>query len=188
MKCRVVSSPASDAGGRKTTTAARLVAADASPLIGLAAAGLFDVLRELFGAVVVSRAVVDEIAAGGSRPGADELAAAMRAGWVRVAPTPPATWRLEGLDAGEASTIALALEHDGPALVLMDDAIGRGQAAAHGLELMDLAGLLVAAQRAGLVEDIGSRLDALARSGFTVPERRVRAALGGASEPPDDVE
>jgi len=44
--------------------AKRLVAADASPLIGLAAAGAFSLLRDLFGRVTVTEAVRDEVQAG----------------------------------------------------------------------------------------------------------------------------
>ena len=49
--------------------AERLVAADASPLIGLAAAGAFDLLRRLFGEVTVTNAVRDEVLAGRELPG-----------------------------------------------------------------------------------------------------------------------
>jgi predicted nucleic acid-binding protein len=125
----------------------RLVAADASPLIRLAAAGAFGVLRELFGTLTITRTVKDEVMAGDDLPGARELQAAMREGWIRVAPTPPETWSFPSLDAGEASTIALALQHKGAALVLMDDELGRAQAAALGLEVCGLAELLLAAKR-----------------------------------------
>lgn len=47
--------------------AERFVVADASPLIGLAAAGAFDPLRRLFGRVTVTAAVRDEVLAGGGR-------------------------------------------------------------------------------------------------------------------------
>jgi predicted nucleic acid-binding protein len=63
----------------------RFVAADASPLIGLATAGLLHVLRGLYGTVTITRLVKDEIAGGPRRPGANELDAAMRDGWLRVA-------------------------------------------------------------------------------------------------------
>jgi predicted nucleic acid-binding protein len=122
--------------------AERLVAADASPLIGLAAASAFERLRELYGTVTITRTVKDEVLAGGTLPGARELAAAMREGWIRVAPAPPGTWTFAELGAGEASTIALALQHAGPTLVLMDDMLGRNQAAALGLEVIGLAELL----------------------------------------------
>ncbi len=130
---------------------ARLIAADASPLIGLAAADSFGVLRGLFGTVTITRTVKDEVMAGADLPGARELEAAMREGWIRVAPAPPSTWQFTTLSAGEASTIALALEHDGAALVLMDDVLGREQAAALGLEVTDTPGVLLAAKRAGLI-------------------------------------
>ncbi len=58
---------------------ARIVVADASPLIGLAAAGAFDVPRRLFGTVTITRLVKDEIESRPRRPGARELDAAMRA-------------------------------------------------------------------------------------------------------------
>jgi predicted nucleic acid-binding protein len=129
----------------------KLVTADASPLIGLAAADAFGVLRELFGTVTITRTVKEEVMAGGGLPGAHELQAAMREGWIRVAPTPPDTWRFTSLDAGEASTIALALQRQG-ALVLMDDELGRAQAAALGLEVMGLDELLRAAKATRLTD------------------------------------
>jgi predicted nucleic acid-binding protein len=161
---------------------ARFVAADASPLIGLATAGVLPVLRELFGTVMITRLVKDEITGDPRRPGAQELDAAMRDGWIRVAPAPPETWRIGGVDAGEASTIALAAEHDG-ALVLMDDALGRAQAAALGLELLDVAGVLLAAKRARLIGAVKPLVARLARRGFTIPEDARLALLRDAGEP-----
>jgi uncharacterized protein len=126
------------------------VVSDASPLIALAVAGAFEALAGLFGTLTITRLVKNEVSARPDRPGARELEAALRAGWIRVAPTPLDTWRLSQIDAGEASTIALALERNG-ALVLMDDALGREQALALGLEVMDSAGVLLAAKQARLI-------------------------------------
>ena len=160
---------------------ARFVAADASPLIGLANAGALHLLRELFGTVTISRLVKDEVTGDPKRPGARELESAMREGWVRVAPAPLTTWRLSGLDSGEASTLALAAEQEG-ALVLMDDAQGRVQAAALGLEVLDLAGVLLAAKRAQLVAAVRPLLARLVRRGFTLPKDTRRALLREAGE------
>jgi predicted nucleic acid-binding protein len=160
---------------------AKIVVADASPLIGLAAAGVFHVLRELFGTVTITRLVKDEITGHQRRPGAKELEAAMREGWIRVAPAPLETWRLTGIDAGEASTIALAAQHE-RALVLMDDALGRAQAAELGLELLDLGGLLLEAKRARLVRAVKPLLSRLARRGFTMPADSRHTLLNEAGE------
>jgi predicted nucleic acid-binding protein len=160
---------------------ARFVAADASPLIGFAAAGAFHLLRELFGTVTITRLVKDEVARGADLPGARELADALRAGWVRVAPTPLETWRFAELDAGEASTLALAGEHEG-ALVLMDDTRGRAQAAALGLEALDVADLLLAAKRAGHVAEVRPLVARLTKRGFTLSEDARVALLRAAGE------
>ncbi|HEY8518865.1 MAG TPA: DUF3368 domain-containing protein [Gammaproteobacteria bacterium] len=159
-----------------------LIVADASLLIGLAAAGAFDLLRRLYGTLLITRLVKDEVTAGAGLPGAQELDAAMRSGWIRVAPTPPETWTIAGLDAGEASTIALASQHAGTAKVLIDDALGRDRAAALGLEVVGLAGVLLAAKRAKLIGDVRPFLDRLARRGFTLPHEAMRAALEEAGE------
>jgi predicted nucleic acid-binding protein len=163
---------------------ASFVISDSSPLIGLAAAGVFDRLRELFDTVMITRIVLDEIMAGRGMPGADDLSAAMRAGWIRVAPAPAETWRFAELGAGEASTIALALECEPSqeARVLMDDALGRAQAAALGLEVVDLPSLLLAFKRNGLVEDVRPIFERLARRGFVVPEASIRKVLAAAGE------
>jgi predicted nucleic acid-binding protein len=159
----------------------RFVVADSSPLIGLAAAGAFDLLRKLYGTATITRLVKDEVTAREGLPGAQELEAAMRAGWIRVAPAPLETWQYAQLDSGEASTIALALEHD-DALVLMDDTLGREQAAAAGLEVLDLAGLLLAAKRAQLVAAVRPLVARLARRGFTLPPDARRELLDAAGE------
>lgn len=165
----------------------KLVVADASPLIGLGAAGAFGLLRDLFGTVTITRTVLEEVRSGGPLPGAAELEAALAHGWIRVTPTPMSTWRLTDLDDGEASSIALALERAGegpPPLLLMDDVRGREQAAAHGLEALDVPSVLLAAKREGLVDRVLPLFERLARRGFTLPEESVRAVLAEAGEEP----
>ncbi len=157
------------------------VVADASPLIGLAAARAFHLLRALYGTLSITRLVKDEVTGHEDRPGARELEAAMREGWIRVAPAPPETWTFPALDPGEASTIALAREH-APALVLMDDALGREQAAALGIATLGVTGVLLAAKRAGLVKALRPLLDRLARRGFVLPASEIQAAMSAAGE------
>jgi len=50
------------------------------------------------------------------------------------------------------------------------------------LEVLDLAGLLLAAKRAGLVEAVRPLLTRLARRGFTLPKDARRALLRDAGE------
>ena len=167
--------------------AKKLVAADASPLIGLAAADAFELLERLFGRVTVTPEVRDEVLAGGELPGAAELVAAIASGWVEVAGARGDPGRFPELGAGEASTLLIALAHpEDECLVLMDDALGRAQARALGIPVTGLAGVLLAARRARLVRRLRPLFERLERSNFRISNEIVRAVLeaAGEMEPP----
>ena len=159
----------------------RLVVSDASPLIGLASAGAFDLLQALFVRITVTAAVHGEVMAGGKLPGARELDAAIRDGWIEVVPASPDA-RFAALGVGEASTLALAARHPGACLVLMDEPIGRSHAKAHGLTVTGVAGVLLAAKRASPVQSVRPFFDRLERSEFRLSQRLVHAILEEAEE------
>ena len=161
--------------------AERLVAADASPLIGLASAEAFGLLRKLFLKVTVTAAVRDEVLAGGDLPGAGEIEAATRDGWIVVVSNPDNSEYVD-LGAGESSTLALARNHPGACLVLMDDPLGRSHARAHGLAVTGVAGVLLAARHAGLVSRIRPFFERLERSDFRLSREIVRTVLDQAGE------
>lgn len=153
--------------------AEELVVADASTLIGLAAAGAFDLLRELFGQVAVSTRVRDEVLAGDDRPGVRELSRAIGDGWITVIPAEPSAAMAANLDVGEATTLTLAIEHSGSSLVLMDEAIGRSYARAWGLHVTGLVGVLLAAKREGLVPRVRPFLERLRKDSFRLSDEFV---------------
>ena len=160
----------------------RLVTADASPLIGLAAAGGFDLLRKLFGRLRITDTVRDEVLAGGELPGAAELTEAIRQGWIEVEHTRADAGVLADLDAGESSTLTLAAAHSGPSLILMDEPLGRSYANTHGLAVTGVAGILLAAKKAGLVTHVGPFLERLEARDFRLSDQIVRAVLEQAGE------
>ena len=165
--------------------AERLVAADASPLIGLAAAGAFDLLHRLFGRITVTAAVRDEVMAGGDRPGAREIAEAIANGWIEVAANPVSSERFVDLGAGEGSTLALAIESPGQCLVLMDEPLGRAHARAYGIAVTGLAGLLLAAKRAGFISSVRQYLERLEASNFRLSDEVIQTILEQAGEAPE---
>ena len=154
--------------------AERLVAADASPLIGLAAAGAFHLLRTLFDQITVTVTVRDEVLAGSQLPGAVELAEAIRDGWINVVDVSPDLITFANLDAGEASTLTLAIRHAGPCLVLMDEPAGRSYAQRHGIAVTGLAGMLVAAKNARLAHSVRPLLERLLASGFRLSDEIIK--------------
>ena len=125
---------------------------NATPLIALALLEGLDLLRELFGQVVVPPLVYHEVAVQGrGRPGADALAAA---DWILVrAPSssPAIEPLLLGLDAGELQVLLLARELAAD-WVLLDERLGRRVARAMGLPVKGTIGVLLAAVHAGLMD------------------------------------
>ena len=162
--------------------AERLVALDASALIGLAKAGAFDLLRGLFETITVTSIVRDEVLAGEDLPGAQELTAAIDAGWVSLQNIEPDEQTFADLDAGESSTLALARAHRGRCLVVMDERLGRLHAETLGIPVTGLAGMLLQGKKEGLLDAVTPVLDELERNGFRLSSTVVEAVLNEAGE------
>lgn len=126
------------------------VFSDASPLIALAAAGAFDLLRRLFGRVSITATVGREVLAGKGRPGEHELRVAIREGCIRVHPDRRPHPGLVDLGAGEATTLAAAAHAGAGCLILIDDPVARQRASALGLRMTGTAGVLLTAKQRGL--------------------------------------
>lgn len=77
----------------------------ANTLIGLASVEALELLDELFGQIVVSEAVRDEVLAGGDRRGARELSGPIGSGTIKVLPVKLIATLAASLDVGEASTL-----------------------------------------------------------------------------------
>jgi predicted nucleic acid-binding protein len=165
-----------------------LVVSDASPLIFLAAAGHFGLLRDLYGSVVVPVRVFQEVTqAQPSLPGAAEMRQAVADGWVQVR-TPGATrmdgWLRSLLDEGESQAIALALEL-GAETLLVDESDGREIAGRLGLKPVGTLGVLLRAKRAGLIPAVKPILMELRQKhSFRIGDELLARVLTTAGEAP----
>jgi predicted nucleic acid-binding protein len=114
--------------------------ADAGPLIGLSRIGSLNLLRDLFGHVLMTPEVRDEVLPAADFPDKAAIAAAVDAGWLSVRPFPAEDWQPinPGLGTGERSVIAAALRLPG-CLLLRDDRAGRLEARAQGLRTVGTA-------------------------------------------------
>ena len=125
-------------------------------------------MRAAFGEVVVPPAVRREVVVTG-RPGADAVAGA---GWIRVeqpARTPVEHGLPPRLGAGEAETIALAIELGLTAL--LDDGEARRVAGDRGLAVLGSAGALEVAKRLGAIPAVLGVLDELRAAGLFLDDR-----------------
>lgn len=147
------------------------IVSNASPLINLARIGKLNLLRELYGELIIPEAVWREVVVRGTgQPGADEVEAAA---WIkrRAVTNRQLVHALQqDLDAGEAEAIVLALEIQAE-LLLMDEHLGRDTARHLGLRYVGLIGILIQAKRKGFIGAIKPHLDALRDvAGFRVTD------------------
>lgn len=166
-----------------------IILANSTPLISLARRGLFNLLRVLYGRIVVPPAVYREVVIEGSgRAGARETEEAIAAGWIEVTALqdPEAARRIQEtflLGHGESEVLALAQER-GAALVLIDEERGFRRAEEMGLPVLRTAGVLLQAKARGLITMVREHLEALRVEGFRLSDEAYREALRKAGEEP----
>lgn len=156
--------------------ASRAIVTNTTPLIALAVAtGSLDILRALYGRVVVPLAVADEILASGyAAPGARAF---LEASWLErrtEVALPP--YLRNSLDKGEASVIQVALD-TGIERVCIDEAVGRRVARLNGLTVTGSIGILVKARRSGYPVDMPAALERMREHGIWLADEVVRFAL-----------
>jgi predicted nucleic acid-binding protein len=148
----------------------RVVVADTSPLNYLVLLGCVDILRQLYGRVVVPAAVFSELTAEGS-PAVVAAWISSRPEWIEVreeghGEASELAEILAEVDAGEAAAIRIAVGEAG-GLLLIDDAAGRAVASRLGMANTGTLGVLVAAGREGWI-DLGVMLGRLGETNFRV--------------------
>ena len=162
----------------------RVVVADTGPLIALARIGRIELLRRLYGRIVVPPAVHSELAVDSNRPGAKVLAGAFAAGWIVVETVVHSGVRQELdqiLGPGEAEAIALAEQED-PRFLLIDDARGRRTTRARGIPVVGVAGVLLVAKSRGELAAVSPDLHRLSDAGYRLSSRLVAVTLDRADE------
>lgn len=159
------------------------IVSNSSPLITLARISRLDLLRQLYGEIVIPEAVWHEVVMeGAEQPGAE---AVRLAPWIvlqAVTNRPLVHALQQELDAGEAEAIALAMEV-GSVLLLMDERLGRDTARHLGIRYTEVIGVLIEAKHTGLVQTIKPLVDAACDlAGFRVSEALYRQVLQDVGE------
>ena len=134
------------------------VVSNAGPLIALGKLGRLDILRRLYGTVLVAEEVYEEVVTSGVAYGAPD-AYLVREYFCEGAFEKRQVEIVElGREDGERATIEPALR-EGAEFVLIDDAVARGVAEKHGLRVKGTLGVLLEAVRKGvLTRDEGTLL------------------------------
>ena len=158
---------------------ARVVVADAGPLIGLARIDALTLPPVLFAETLVTETVLAECVARPDRPEGARILAALDNGLLTRCADPEASADL-GLGPGEASSIALALERG--AGLLADDQAARRLASRLGISVIGLLGVLVLGKRAGELTAIRPAVERLVDSGYFLSTSLIDQVLGQVGE------
>ena len=160
-----------------------VVIADAGPLIALSRIDALELLRGLFGQVLVTEEVRGEALPAADYPGKALIAEAFEAGWL-VCPGPFETsWQPinPGLDAGERSAIAAAVQIPG-CLLIIDDRAGRAEAKSHHVATIGTAAVVGLAKLRSLIPAARPVLERLQPAGYFIHPRIIEAVLHDVGE------
>jgi hypothetical protein len=160
-----------------------IVVSNTTHLIGLASIERFDLLRRIFGELIIAQAVYDEAVVAGREVGGAKREV-LAAGWIKtvhVKDRLAVEVLLDELDLGEAETIVLARELAAD-WVLMDEKKGRRKLTQLGLQKIGTVGILLKAKQVGLITELRPELDLLRQRGFGVSQGAIEAVLRQANE------
>ncbi len=150
-----------------------------SPLIALSIIEWLDLPGQFFDPIVVPQAVVKEaIVNGAARPGAREIDAAIKAGWIRVESprdTTLAAALSDELGLGEAEAITLAVEYH--CVLIIDEPAGRHKAKRLGLRIIGTLGLLALAKNSGKIDLVSPWISKLQAGGYRLGDSLIARFL-----------
>ncbi|MGI0487579.1 DUF3368 domain-containing protein [Pantanalinema rosaneae CENA516] len=152
-----------------------IVVADTSPICYLILIGQIGLLPQLYGEVVISQAIQDELADVRS-PSQVQQWIAQPPAWLKIQSVylqPDA--ELEVLDWGEQSAILL-VEQLGADCLIVDEIVGRRIARSRGLRVIGVLGILEEAGRLGWL-DLPAVLEQLQQTTFRVSQQLIQQIL-----------
>ena len=144
----------------------RRVIANTTPLIALANIDRLELLRELYGSIIIPQAVMDEII---REPAKQRV---RRATWIKVEPIQDASQKdifRARLHAGEVEVMILAREQKA-VLVIIDDDAAKKTAIFLGLNVTGTLGVLLKAKREGYLEKVEPVINELLRDGLFISD------------------
>lgn len=159
-----------------------IVVSDTSPVANLLAVGQLDLLKALYGEVVIPQSVFQEVS--DIEAFGVPVEKFIDAGWIRIeVPEDHAKvlYFKTLLDEGEAEAIALALELKADRL-LIDERMGHRVALDAGLTTTGLLGVLLEAKTKGHLSLVKPVLDKLIKVGFWMSKPLYEKVLATAGE------
>ena len=156
----------------------RKVVANTTPLIALADIGQLELLKHLYGEILIPQAVLDEIE---SEPAKSMVS---NASWIKKVIIEAADKKnmfKARLHAGEIEAIILAEESQAD-LIIMDDNAAKKTAKYLGYNVTGTLGILIRAKAEGYVESVEPLMNLLVDDGLYIDQKIKELALKKAGE------
>ena len=151
------------------------VVADASTLIGLSRIKRLNLLRDLYGEVVIPQSVYDEVVIE-SKHGSEEIKTAKYLKVEKVADSKVVELFLGYLGRGEAEALTLSKEKEAD-IILIDEKKARKVARRAGFEVVGVLGLLLAAKNMALIPAVKPFIEELNKQGFRLSKKVTERVL-----------
>lgn len=158
------------------------VVCNSTALIGLAKLDRLDLLKEIFGEIIVPEEVYQEIVVQGQgKPGSKEV---KEARWIKreqAKDKVAVEFLSRHLNKGESEVLILGKELKADWLVI-DDGEARDAASSAGFKIIGLGGILITAKNTGLIKEVKPLMDDLRAKKFRIGNFLYRAVLKRAGE------
>ncbi len=144
----------------------KIIISDTSCLIALSKIDKLDLLKDLYEEIIITKEVFNEF--GGSLPN-----------WILTTEVKDKQKQQEFeklLDKGEASSIALALEIDNSTLII-DEFKGRKIAQSLNIDIIGTIGVILLADKKGLIKDVIGTMLRLVNKGFRLSEKLINIII-----------
>ncbi len=158
----------------------RKVISNTTPILSLLKINKLNILKELYGEIIVPNAVYLEIEEGKNKPYYTDLKSIS---WINILSIQDSKSldKFEDLDAGEAEVIILANEINAD-LIIIDEILGRKHANILGLRLTGTLGILLKAKEEGHIDSLKDLLDKLQEKGTWLSPKLIKSVLKLADE------
>lgn len=159
----------------------RNVIVNSTPMIILSKIGRLDILRKMYGSVIVPQAVYEEINAK-----SDSVCRCIREmDWIyirNILSIENKKMYKARLHDGEVEVMILAQEIGGDVLTVIDDNAARKTAKYLGIKVTGTLGVLMKAKSLGYIESVGEHISSMRKAGFYIGAELERAVLNKVGE------
>ncbi len=158
----------------------RKIISNTTPILSLLKIDKLNLLKELYGIVIVPFAVYQEIEEGKEKPYYQDLTSL---DWIEIRniKNPDSREYLIDLDDGEAEVLVLAKEINAD-LVILDEIMGRRYAKRFEINLTGTIGILLKAKENGLITSIKNLMSELVEKGTWLNPKLISKAIKIANE------